>query len=603
MSVAGGFPFAVGARIDEDALGEHWSDQLNADAIESKITTLANAIHTTVQPRDSIYLGGSLARPNAAAFELTRQLHGTNPQLTLIAPAVANQHAVLVHAGLITKVITSLHGNTYPGPGPNPIFTDADSEGRVRFEDWSLLTLVLRLYAAASGVPFLPTRSLINTNLGDDLAKQGLLHFIDDPFGSGETTALIPPLHPDVTIVHSAMADRAGNAVIPAPHYEDAWAAFAARRHVIVTTEKIVSSSTVRKYAHFVRVPGARVSAVCEVPFGSHPNQMPGDLVPEVDGYYDDYDFLAEIREASRNPEALDAWMKRWVLELSGHDEYLTQLGDQRLVGLRKKIVQQNWRDELSTLASRWDAVASCGELNVVLAARYLHQLVINRGLRTALAGVGVSTLAAWLAWASLHADGVSFDLLAEGGMYGFTPLPLDPYLFNYRNLFTSTAHSNVQTILDVIAGGYANRCVGVLGAAQVDATGAINTSWIAGRMLTGSGGANDIASTAAAVVVTTSHTPQRLPERVDYVTSPGARVQAIVTDRAILERKWEGGDFELTGVLDDGTADKDVLIRQAVEGCGWALPVCDQVELYCPIEGRELAAVRTFDPNGNFVL
>jgi acyl CoA:acetate/3-ketoacid CoA transferase alpha subunit/acyl CoA:acetate/3-ketoacid CoA transferase beta subunit len=603
VSVAGGFPFAVGARIDEDALGEHWSDQLNADAIESKITTLANAIHTTVQPRDSIYLGGSLARPNAAAFELTRQLHGTNPQLTLIAPAVANQHAVLVHAGLITKVITSLHGNTYPGPGPNPIFTDADSEGRVRFEDWSLLTLVLRLYAAASGVPFLPTRSLINTNLGDDLAKQGLLHFIDDPFGSGETTALIPPLHPDVTIVHSAMADRAGNAVIPAPHYEDAWAAFAARRHVIVTTEKIVSSSTVRKYAHFVRVPGARVSAVCEVPFGSHPNQVPGDLVPEAGGYHDDYEFLAELRRVCRDTGALDAWIKQWVLDVSDQDEYLSRLGPQHLDSLRGRVRADGWQNELDKLDARWSDPPTDGELNAVLGGRYLHRLVVRDNLRLALAGVGISTLAAWLAAAELQQSGVAFDLLAEGGMYGYMPLPLDPYLFNYRNLFTSTSLSNVQTILDVIGGGFANRAVGVLGAAQVDKRGAINTSRINGRMLMGAGGGNDIASSAAAVVVTTSHSRSRLPSTVEFITSPGHRVRAIVTDRAVLERAGPDEPFTLTGVLDRDGGSKDELIRLAVELCGWDLKVADDVTLLSQVDGYELAAVRIFDPAGHFVV
>ena len=88
--------------------------------------------------------------------------------------------------------------------------------------------------------------------------------------------ALVPPLHPDVTIVHSLMADSAGNAVMSPPYYEDAWAAFATRRQVIVTTERIVSTETIRRYAQYVRVPGSYVSAVCEVPFGSHPNPGAG---------------------------------------------------------------------------------------------------------------------------------------------------------------------------------------------------------------------------------------------------------------------------------------------------------------------------------------
>ncbi len=603
MSGSGGFPLTAGGPIDGQALAAHWRERLSAAPAESKVTTLAGALKESVRARDAIYLGGSLARPNAAAFELTRQLHGTGPELTVIAPALANQHAVLVRAGLVAKAITSLHGNTYPGPGPNPIFTEADRTGAVRFEDWSMLTLVLRLYAAATNVPFLPTRSLAGTDLGRQLAEAGLLKLIQDPFGHGGHVALVPPLHPDVTIIHSLMADPAGNAVISPPYYEDAWAAFATRRRVIVTTEKIVPTDVVRRYAQFVRVPGARVSWVCEVPFGSHPNQVPGDLVPEVGGYHDDYDFLAELRAASRDPEALDAWIKRWVLEVSGHDEYLAQIGTRRLAELRSETDVAGWQRELSVLDARWADAPTAGERNAVLGARYLHRLVKKDGLRVGLAGVGVSTLAAWLAGDSLRQENVPFDLLAEGGMYGYTPLPLDPYLFNYRNLFTSTSLSNAQTILDVIAGGHDNRAVGVLGAAQVDSRGAINTSRIGGRMLTGSGGGNDIASTSSAVVVTTAHSRARLPETVEFVTSPGHRVRAIVTDRAVIERLEPGGPFMLTGVLGEIGADRDNLIRDAVGGCGWPLPAAADVELFPPVDSRELAAVRTFDPLGNFVL
>src|SRR5580692_6484125 len=328
-SVAGspGFPLTAGGPIDGLALAEHWREWQSARPAASKVATLAGAVRESVRPQDAVYLGGSLARPNAAAFELTRQLHGTRPELTVIAPALANQHAVLVRSGLVARAITSLHGNTYPGPGPNPVFTEAERTGAVRFEDWSMLTLVLRLYAAATNVPFLPTRSLVGTDLGRELAEAGLLRVISDPFGDGGETALVPPLHPDVTIVHSLMADPAGNAVMSPPYYEDAWAAFAARLRVIATTEKVVPAEVVRRYAQYVRVPGARVSWVCEVPFGSHPNQVPGELVPEIGGYHDDYEFLAGLRAASRDGEALDAWIKRWVLGVSGHDEYLAQIG------------------------------------------------------------------------------------------------------------------------------------------------------------------------------------------------------------------------------------------------------------------------------------
>jgi Citrate lyase, alpha subunit (CitF) len=207
------------------------------------------------------------------------------------------------------------------------------------------------------------------------------------------------------------------------------------------------------------------------------------------------------------------------------------------------------------------------------------------------------------LAGRDLAARGREAVRPGDRGRHVRLPAPAaGPYLFNYRNLFTSTSLSNVQTILDVVAGGYANRTVGVLGAAQVDSRGAINTSRVNGRMLTGSGGGNDVASSAEAVVVTTPHARARLPETVDFVTSPGHRVRAIVTDRAVLERLDSRGKFTLTGVLDRGGT-KDDLVRAAVELCGWPLAVADAVELFRPVDGQELAEIRTYDPAGNYVL
>jgi acyl CoA:acetate/3-ketoacid CoA transferase alpha subunit/acyl CoA:acetate/3-ketoacid CoA transferase beta subunit len=603
MTTGTGFPLKVGGPIDRRLLADHWDARLAAIPARSKVTSLAAAVSGSVRPNDTIYLGGSLARPNASAFEITRQLFGTDPRLTLVAPALANQHAVLVHCGLVAKVITALHGNTFPGPGPNPVFTEADRSGKVAFEDWSMLTLVQRLYAAATNVPFLPTRSLVGSDLGAELRDAGLLHFVEDPFGDGGTTALIPPLHPDVTFVHSLLADEAGNAVMSPPYYDDAWAAYASRRAVVVTTEKIVPTEVIRRYSQYVRVPGSIVTAVCEVPFGSHPNQVPGDLVPEAGGYHDDYDFLSELRDVCRDPEVLDAWIRRWVLDIPDQDAYLAQLGSARLQQLRGKTRSDAWQTELDKLVPRWDDSPTDGELNAVLGARYLHRLVTDERLRLGLAGVGVSTLATWLAATTLCASGIDFDLLAEGGMYGYTPLPLDPYLFNYRNLFTSTSLSNAQTMLDVIAGGYRNRTVGVLGAAQVDSNGSINTSRINGRMLTGSGGGNDIASSAAAVVVTTSHSRDRLPAKVDFITSPGDRVRGIVTDRAVMERHGSDAEFALTGVLDRDGLSQDELVQLAVEGCGWELTVVPGVALLPAVDRQELAAVRTYDPAGHFVL
>src|SRR5690606_22560365 len=115
-----------------------------------------------------------------------------------------------------------------------------------------------------------------------------------------------------------------------------------------------------------------------------------------------------------------------------------------------------------------------------------------------------------------------------------------------YRNMFTGSMLSDVTTILGVMTAGPRNRAIGVLGAAQVDASGNLNTTRLPKLLLTGSGGANDIASGASEVMVTIGQSPKRLVERVDFVTSPGRAVRTVVTPAAVFERDDAG--FVLTG-------------------------------------------------------
>jgi acyl CoA:acetate/3-ketoacid CoA transferase beta subunit len=77
--------------------------------------------------------------------------------------------------------------------------------------------------------------------------------------------------------------------------------------------------------------------------------------------------------------------------------------------------------------------------------------------------------------------------------------------------------------------------------------------------------------------------------------------VRAVVTDLAVLER-GDDGELVLTGVLDDSAGDRTSLVREAVQRCGWDLPVAREVALLDAVSDSELAAVRTYDPQGHFV-
>ena len=137
----------------------------------------------------------------------------------------------------------------------------------------------------------------------------------------------MPPLNPDVTIVHAQRADRSGNV--------QAWGlvgvqkeAALAGRTVIAVVEELVDESVVRSDPDRTILPGSVVDAVCVEPFGAHPSY--------VQGYYDrDNRFYREWDAISRDPATLRSWLDDWVYGVSGRDEYVARLGTERVATLR----------------------------------------------------------------------------------------------------------------------------------------------------------------------------------------------------------------------------------------------------------------------------
>jgi len=587
--------------MDKAAIVRRWDDTLNRRATNPKVRPLEAAIRESVEPGDLIYLGGSLAKPNAAMFELIRAFAGQSPDFTVATPAFANQHVPLVHSGLVRKAITAIHGAIFPAPGPNPVYNRALEEGRIEFESWSLLTFALRLKAGAMGLPFLPTRSLIGSDLGLELERKGLVSRIADTVGGAELT-IVRALHPDVAIIHGLAADPHGNTVLCPPYYDNTSAAFAAKRSVIVTVERVVEPRFIRRYAHLTKVPGSVVTAVCEVPLGGHPTGLNGEPIPEIDGYLDDYGFLQDIRDASESPEAMESWIEEWITGCNGHAAYLAKLGSERVKRLKAETAPDTWKREVSTRSSRPRTTpATQAETQICIAARAIRERIRTYGYRVLLAGLGVSSLAAWLAAFTWWEEGGAIELLVEAGSYGYVPMPMDPFLFNYRNIQTAAALGDLEQVLGVMTGGFQNQALGVLAAAQVDQDGNLNSSHLPGLLLTGSGGANDIASAAAEILVTVPHSSRRLVRRVDFITSPGQRVRTIATGRALLERD-EDNSFQITHVVGKAGAQADELVREMQTISDWNMPASPVVQIIEPATAAELELIRVFDPEGFFL-
>ncbi|MFN2544001.1 MAG: CoA-transferase [Actinomycetota bacterium] len=566
------------------------------DPSEDKTTSLRDAVQRFLRAGDTIHLGLTHTRGGVALWEILRQFRDRDPGFTLLGVQLSTPPSVLVHAGLARKLVTSWAGDSYFSPGPSPVYQRAWASG-VEFEHWSILTYVQRLAAAARGLSWTTTRSLAGSTMAVDNA--GAYRELEP--GVGLVSALVP----DVSVFHAPAADAAGNVILTPPLMENVYGALAARRGAIVTVERIVEPSVIREHAHLVRLPSSAVAAVVEAPLGGHPGGLyTGALrdgtMSDIEGYGDDYEFWDEIRAAARDPAALDAWIEEWIVGCPTHEAYVGHLGSARVDVLRARAgtadeVAQDVRRAIEGV----DLAAPCApmEAAAVGASRVLGDRIRAKGYRTLLAGAGISNLSAWLAAYGLADSGVGVDLAAEMGLIGYWPRPGEPMLFNQRNFPTCTMLADIDWTMSILVGGRGAQTIGALGAAQLDRSGNINSTEIPGqRLLMGSGGANDVASCAAETVVVATQRRDRFLAEVPYVTAPGDRVSAVVSQLGAYEK--EDGELVLVAVFGD---DVEAAARTAREECGWDLRVARSLQRMARPERGELNMLRLMDPHGWF--
>jgi acyl CoA:acetate/3-ketoacid CoA transferase alpha subunit/acyl CoA:acetate/3-ketoacid CoA transferase beta subunit len=554
--------------------------------VRDRRTTLAEAVATHVRAGDVLHPVVGHTRWSAATREVVRQWWGRDPQFTLVMLSLSSLGALFFRGGLVRKVVTGYSGDTFPNFTPNPWFAGAYERGEVEVEHWSFLAFAQRLEAAARGLPAIVTRSIAGSSMeaNDAYAR------VASPFGPGEV-GLLAPLVPDVALLHAPVADPQGNVALHPPLLEGVWGALAARRGAIVTVERVVDD--LRPWSHLVRLPAHRVLAVVEAPMGAHPGGLyTGDL--PVDGYGEDYDFWIEARAATRS-EGYDDWIRHWVLDVETQEQWLERLGAQRVAALRAKARPDSWRDDEDRYVPDLEAPVNAWERAAVWAARYLADRIEQTGAHAVLAGAGVANLAAWLSVRKARERGCDVQLTAEIGLWGYDATPADPFVLNHRNFPTATMLSDAQTVLGALVGGAGTKTIGCLGGAQIDRFGNVNSTWIPPEpFLVGSGGGNDVASTALENVVVATLTPQRTPERCGYVTSPGRTVRALVTDLGTFEK--HDGELVLAALAPDA----DVGAVQAA--CGWEVRVVRDPARLEPPAQDEVEALRRWDPRGWFL-
>jgi len=253
----------------------------------------------------------------AAGHEIIRQ---RRRDLTLIRMTPDLIYDQMIAAGVARKMVFSYMGN--PGVGPLHCLRRAVEKGMpvpLALEEYSHYGLVARYMAGATRLPFYPLRSYLGSEmpLVNDQIK-----FIESPYG-GEKVAVVPPLNPDIAILHAQRADVQGNTQLWGLLGVQKEVAFAARK-VIIVAEEIVDEAVIRADPNRTIIPGLIVDAVVHVPYGAHPSY--------VQGYYDrDNAFYIMWDELSRDPQKVHDWLDEWVYGVADHAEYLQKLGTETL--------------------------------------------------------------------------------------------------------------------------------------------------------------------------------------------------------------------------------------------------------------------------------
>ncbi|HXX77677.1 MAG TPA: CoA-transferase [Ktedonobacteraceae bacterium] len=291
----------------------------------SKLSTMSDAIARYVPDGSSLAIGLALEPfiPFAASHEIIRQ---QKRHLTLVGPISDILFDQLIGAGCVDKVKAAWVGNVSEGLAhcyrraieksiPNAIVT----------EEYSNFTIGLALLAGSLGAPYIPTRSL----LGSDLPRQNPTFSQQQSPLDASPLLLVPALQPDVTIIHVQRSDVDGNA-----HH---WGSFGiceeamlAAHNVILVAEEIVSREIILSDPNRVVGPSFKVRAVVHEPWGAHPSA--------VSGYYNrDHQFYHEYHIRTRTIEGFQQWLNEWVMNVPDRATYVSKLGEERLRNLGVK--------------------------------------------------------------------------------------------------------------------------------------------------------------------------------------------------------------------------------------------------------------------------
>ena len=282
--------------------------------LREKVMSLREAIGL-IKDGDHVAVGGChySRTPMAAIWESIRQ---KKKDLIYSRNITSTEGDLLLVAGVTRHVLTSWFSPGVPW-GVSRVMRHYMQERLAVFEEWSNMTLGLRYRAGAMGIPFIPTRAM----LGSDLSKRlPDMKEMQCPY-TGDKLALVPALNPDVAVLHTQRCDPYGNVQSHGLPFMDQDIAMAADK-VIVTAERIISNDQVRRAPDRTTIPFFCVDAVVEVPYGCLPHECYGLYEPDFH-HIDKYVKLMR----GKGPEGVREYLYQYVYSPNSWNDYLELLG------------------------------------------------------------------------------------------------------------------------------------------------------------------------------------------------------------------------------------------------------------------------------------
>jgi glutaconate CoA-transferase subunit A len=282
--------------------------------LREKVVSLEEAV-SFVRDGDSVGIGGStMSRtPMGLIWALIR---AKRKQLSCARCIISSDGDLLYGSRSSDHIVTSWFSQGILW-GVSKVMRHYVETGKARYDEWSHMAMGMRFRAGAMGVPFMPIRSMLGS---DVLRQRPEAKEMTCPF-TNEKLLLVPALNPDVALIHVQRCDAYGNAQIDGLQFMDIDLAMAANR-VILTTERIVSNDQIRRAPDQTKIPFFAVDAVVELPFGSAPHECYGVYEPMMRHM----EYYVEL--VNGDPvKGMQEYLDRFVYGPASWNDFLTLIG------------------------------------------------------------------------------------------------------------------------------------------------------------------------------------------------------------------------------------------------------------------------------------